>query len=61
MKLKLFLLMIALLTAPLTATSYVMMRDDVLADQARLVLVGNVERVESIASNPPLHAFPRPT
>ncbi len=57
MKLKLFLLMIALLTAPLTATSYVMMRDDVLADQARLVLVGNVERVESIASNPPYTRF----
>ena len=53
MRTKLFLFAITLLTAPLLATSYVMVPDDALADQARLVLVGTVERVESIVANPP--------
>lgn len=53
MRLKLFLLAATLLTPSALATSYVMMRDDVLSDQARLVLVGTVERVESIVANPP--------
>ena len=52
MRLKLFLLATTLLTPSALATSYVMMRDDVLTDQARLVLVGSVERVESIVANP---------
>ena len=53
MRLKLFFLIIALFTAPLPGTTYIMIRDDVLTDQARLVLVGSVERVESIVTNPP--------
>ena len=53
MRLKLFLLVITLLTPSALATSYVMMRDDVLTDQARLVLVGSVERVEPVVANPP--------
>ncbi len=53
MRLKLFLLAATLLTPPVLATSYVMMRHDVLTDQARLVLVGSVERVESISADPP--------
>ena len=53
MRLKLFLFVITLLTSSVLATSYVMIHDDVLTDQARLVLVGGVERVESIVANPP--------
>ena len=53
MQTKLFLLAITLLTPSALGTSYVMMRDDVLTDQAKLVLVGSVERVESIVANPP--------
>ena len=53
MRLKLFLLATTLLTPSALATSYVMIHDDVLTDQAKLVLVRTVERVESILSNPP--------
>ena len=53
MRLKIFFLILSLFTAPLLATSYVMVADDALADQARLVLVGTVERAESIVANPP--------
>ena len=53
MRLKLFLLAATLLTPSALATSYVMVPDDALADQARLVLVGTVERVENIVANPP--------
>ena len=53
MRLKLFLLAATLLTPSALATSYVMMRDDVLTDQAPLVVVGTVERVENIVANPP--------
>ena len=53
MRLRLFLLAATLLTPSALATSYVMIHDDVLTDQAKLVLVGSVERVESIVSNPP--------
>ena len=53
MRLRLFLLAATLLTPSALATSYVMMRDDVLTDQAWLVLVGSVERVESVVAHPP--------
>ena len=53
MRLKLFLLATTLLTPSVMATSYVMIHDDVLTDQARLVLVGGVQSVESIVANPP--------
>ena len=53
MRLKLFLLATTLLTPSVMATSYVMIHDDVLTDQARLVLVGGVQSVESIVANLP--------
>ena len=45
MRLKLFLLATTLLTPSVMATSYVMIHDDVLTDQARLVLVGGAKQL----------------
>ena len=57
MRLRFFLFSITLLTSSVLATSYVMVPDDALADQARLVLVGTVERVENIVANPPFTRY----
>ncbi len=57
MRLKLLFLAMALLTPSVLAASYVMIHDDVLTDQARLVLVGGVDRVESIVGNPPFTRY----
>ena len=35
-----------------SATTYVMMHDDVLADQATLIIIGHVESVENLATQP---------
>ena len=53
MRLRLFLLAATLLTPSALATSYVMVPDDALSHQARLIVVGIVERVENVVANPP--------
>ncbi|MFQ5738262.1 MAG: hypothetical protein ACE5JX_04575 [Acidobacteriota bacterium] len=45
------------LVAALSATSYVMIHDDVLADQASLIVVGRISSLEAIVANRPLTRY----
>ncbi len=57
MKLKPFLFATFSFIAPALATSYVMVRDEALTDQASLVLVGHVDRAESLVANRPFTRY----